>query len=331
MRRALFLLIILALVGCSARRAAIPGQYLYPEKTTPKWWIINTMLEDEAGMDLHFCALINAESAEGKNYAACYVSLYAENGDRYYYGANISSAARIGYKTGQPISIIFPDDDAGKTGWRWQLDNVSMNLETRAGKSGDAGVPLDLQLKFNQAPPLLVFALNGTVPVNSTGIRNAEARLSGLVKARSSAPVFIHVFTGRETLLAHTKAGAVCWTDLELASGKQVSLMYTINDSGPARIEHALLRNGLNERPVSIAPMIRLVQIERRGLISGKNYPLGYLLELQEEKRSFLVKPKNLQQEVLAGKRSFWMGAVECVDPKTGMETGKGNMYIFRQ
>jgi len=204
-------------------------------------------------------------------------------------------------------------------------------METQAGNDTETRVPLDLIVKNNDPHPLPVVSFDGKFPVNTLGLRNADVLLSGLINAHSASPVYIRVFTGRGSLISRAKEESVCWMDIELDSGNQLSLLLGVDDGGEVRVEQALLQNEKEGIPVRIQPKIRVAEKDQLVLSSGKKYPLSYLLELYGDKRSLLIRPMARQQEILAGKRSFWMGAVECIDRESGALTGKGNMYIFRQ
>jgi hypothetical protein len=46
---------------------------------------------------------------------------------------------------------------------------------------------------------------------------------------------------------------------------------------------------------------------------------------------AYHIRAKAQAQEVQAGKRSFWMGAVEVAQDGDDIPMGSGNMYIFHR
>ena len=64
-----------------------------------------------------------------------------------------------------------------------------------------------------------------------------------------------------------------------------------------------------------------------RSPASGKSYSL--FLTINTALGHILIHPRKLDQEIQAGPRSFWMGAVE-VESERGFINSYGNMYIFQ-
>lgn len=68
--------------------------------------------------------------------------------------------------------------------------------------------------------------------------------------------------------------------------------------------------------------------IRVKSQVSRKTYQLG--IQMNFGMRSdYIVRPMIEDQEIRAGKNSFWMGAIEAVDSVSGNQVATGNMYIF--
>ena len=63
---------------------------LFPDSGKGKWWIINTILQDKKGKDVHFNSLLSIDKTGGKKYAACFVSVWSESDNYCYTGTRIA-------------------------------------------------------------------------------------------------------------------------------------------------------------------------------------------------------------------------------------------------
>ena len=325
------LFVVFIIQACVSRRATEDELPLLPSRQTPKWWIVNTIVQDEKGKDVHVCALFNVESPEGENYASCFVSVYAASDNNYNYALRNSGESSISFKPGFPLSISIPDTDSAKSNWRWQLNRSGMKLETILGKNAAAPTYFDQSVKFTGQDPFRVNKLSGATDVYALNIRNAETGLSGAFQAGSVGPLFIRTFTGRDALLGQARQETVCWIDLQLNSGKQLNLMFRIDDKDVFRTDIAILWEEAGNQQKITDLKIDLIKNEKTVLSSGKSYWLNFSVDLPYKKIAFRVKPRVKDQELKLGRNSFWMGAIETTDTKNGTQTGKGNMYIFKQ
>ncbi|MBK7434288.1 MAG: hypothetical protein IPI66_10535 [Chitinophagaceae bacterium] len=328
----LSIFLITLVLGCRTRPVYLGEQALLPDPQEAKWWIINTVVKDDQQKDLHVCFLLNAEKAGEDDYASCFFSLWSEAKNSYEFGLQSSGRAKLKSNQHFPTGFSIPGRDSSENEWRWQLTRSGFKLEAAANAKGNATRSLfDLRSTYDKQEPFLGQSMPGSPYSHALNPISSLIQVSGAKRAEARAPVFIRAFSGREVLLNRSTREKVFWLDLSLRSGKRLSLFFGIDREMKTSQISALLwdeKGRVKECPgLSIHPDRNKIFPSR----SGKIYPLNFSVMIPEENLSLSIRPRMEDQEVMANRASFWMGAIAAYPAGSEQEAGTGNMYIFSQ
>jgi Lipocalin-like domain len=327
------LIFILGLVACRASRVTQNEAALFPETGKGKWWIINTILQDMNGKDVHFNSLVSIDKMGDKNYAACFVSVWNESANTYYSAARTADVSEWKFKTKFPLRISFPGKDSLAMEWSLVLKRNGFNFLTELNNKTNA-LPkgyTELSAGFNKQGPFSFSGISAAPQAWAVAPVIADVKLSGNMQSSGPGKLLVRIFSDKEILLKKSSGAFVHWLDLALSNGKQLSILFSTDATLNTATEAVLL---WNEQGNIMARPQMIFQKESSDKIQpgqAKQYPLFFSIELPEQQLKIILRPRMIQQEITANKNSFWMGAVEAIDKQSGQPAGKGNMYIFKQ
>ena len=334
--RSSFLLVLvcaMSFTACVTERVSQQELVFLPEAEKGKWWIINTILQDSYGKDVHFNSLISIDKTGGKNYAACFVSAWSESGNVYYSATRNALIPDMKFKNKFPVKILFPGKDSLDMGWSLVMKRNGLSFITALNsktKTLSAGYT-ELSARFSRQSPFAVSVINASPQAWAVNPLPADVKTTGNLQSSASGKLLLRVFTDKELLLKKSSVAYVHWLDLTLRSGKQLSILFTTDTVG-VKTNAVLLWD--EQGNIMSKPQVLLQNISNDHVQSGtltRQYPLFFSVVLPTQHLNIQLQPRMTEQEIMANKNSCWMGAVEAIDSQSGMPLGKGNMYIFKQ
>ncbi len=328
-----FVAIIFLLSSCAANRALQTETILFPGEKMDKWWIINSISNDTAGNDLHFSSLVSMDEVSGKKYATCFVSMWSSADSGFYTGIRNTGNPAIKQQYTFPVKIDLPGNDTAAIEWRWLLKRKVLELQTELKKNGSAALPqfTTAAFNFNTRNPFSLSKLSAEPDVWAAAPIASAFNINGVVKAAAPGKLFVRVFTDKNMLLNSSASQFVHWLDLGLRGGKQLSILFTTDNTMHMKPTGILLwdeKGNIMAKP-AVQLYADIADQQPAGL--SRQYPLFFSIALAGENIDVMIKPTITLQEIGANRNSFWMGAVYAVDKKTKEITGKGNMYIFKK
>ncbi|MBK8519518.1 MAG: lipocalin family protein [Ferruginibacter sp.] len=335
MRKIFFVTVfIFSLFGCTTSRVTEKDALIFPEADKGKWWIINTILQDSNGKDVHFNSLVSIDKTGGKNYAACFVSVWSEFDNAYYTATRIAGVPGMKFNKKFPLRIRFPGNDSLAMEWSLVLKRNGLNFLTALNNKTKT-LPKDyteLTVGFNKQMPFAVSSISASPEAWAVNPISAAVKISGNMQSSAVNDLLIRVFSDKELLLKRSSETYVHWLDLTLNAGKQLSVLFSTDATANVKTEAVLLWDEYGN--IMARPQITLQQTSNDNIQAGsltKPYPLLFSVNLPDQHLNITVKPRKVEQEIAANKNSFWMGAVEAIDSLSGQRAGKGNLFIFKQ
>lgn len=325
---------IICLVGCTVSRVSDKEVLFFPEADKGKWWIINTILQDRNGKDIHFNSLVSIDKTGGKNYASCFVSVWSESEKAYYTATRTTNVPEMKYNKKFPLRISFPGNDSLTMEWSLGLKRngliflTALNNKTKTLPKGYT----ELSAGFNKQMPFAVSSISAKPEASAVNPITADVKISGNMQSSAKSKLLVRVFSDKEILLKKTYGTYVYWLDLTLNTGKQLSLLFSTGAGTTIKTEAVLLWDAQGN--IMARPQLSLQKISDDNIQAGtltKPYPLLFSVNLREQHFNITIRPRMIEQEITANKNSFWMGAVEAINSQSGQLSGKGNMYIFKQ
>ena len=318
--------------SCTANKSLPIERALFPVAGEGKWWIVNSVVKDHEGKDIHFCALLGTESVSGKNYAGNIVSLWQERDSSYYSG--VHNASNIRFKNSYTFPVSLSGKDSSVYQWHWQLNRNRLKLfATIKNTSNPVAKPFraDVEARFVKQLPFQVSMINAVPGTWTIKPLTAEISITGGPQSKATGTLNLHIISGRSLLLGRAENSFVTWLDVSIEVGKHLGMLFRTDDNGNTIVETAFFGEenaGVFYRPGVTVKTI--VESRFTSTVSKKKYPLIATIHLPGENLSFTVTPRMQQQEINDKRISFWMGAVELVEEGSGNRLGNGNMYIFK-
>jgi len=319
------------LCSCSVSHTLPAENPLLPHRDEAKWWIINTVSKDKNGKDIHVCALLSMEFTSGEKYGGCFFSTWSEADSVFYSGVQNTGNPDLQLKEQFPVSITAKDSVSGD--WSWTMKRNITTLEGILNKRNSLSIPpssFKASLGYETQKPFVLSHMLSSPDAWIAKPLNAKITLEADSKSISTGKLFISTITGRTVLFERARKDFVTWLDISLNPGEQLSLLFRTDNKGAVKVDAAMLwdKNGNSMLKSGIEVQTKRVQIKTSG---SKPYPLYYSITLPGSNINISERPRMQNQEIENNKSSFWMGAVEVVDPNTGVQQGKGNMYVFKQ
>jgi len=317
MKKALVIFPIVFAFSCISRKALPSEVVLFPKPGENKIWLINTISDD-----FHFCSLINFETASGKEYLTSFTSVWSKKDSASYSGIKTTDKTIVAQITEFPILLDLLKTDSSANEWNWLISGrkTVWNGELNGAAS-------KVKIKYRSQSPFLVSQIlekpqvSAIVPVRST------LRSVGKVKTESPGTFCISVFKNEKDLTTLALGGSLVWMDLILDDGIQFNGLFRVNEKTSVLLGYTIKDSSqyyTSNRRLTIEAK-NYWKSER----SGKLYPLTFTIQLPNNEKTIYIRPTIENQEMNAKKSSFWMGAIECIDPEKKVKNGSGNMYIF--
>jgi len=334
-----YLLVVLigtvSFAACLTRHASRQEAALLPGTESGKWWIINTILQDSYGKDVHFNSLISIDKTGRKNYTACFVSAWSERDSTYYAATRISQDTGIKYRNNFPVRISFPAVDSSGIEWSllFKRNTIQLLSSFSNKKTNKAGGYTELVSVFRKQDPFAVSVISSLPQAWAVNPIIATSKMKGdLYAAGKDEKLCIRVFANKEVLLKKSSGAYVHWLDLSLQSGKQLGVLFTTDANGGITTDAVLLWDEQGEimaKPPLFLQQLYIDSVPAASL--SRPYPLYFSVVIPSEQINLKLQPRMAGQEITANRSSCWMGAVEATDSSSGRRAGKGNMYIFKQ
>lgn len=317
---------VLAFAGCSANRAFPKEAALFPDSETEKWWIINTIFQDELDKDVHLCALISFTPNDGRYFTHFFTSLWTEADSSYYAGSQSSEQPFDQKKHRFPIKLSIPAKDSASFGWSWKLARGSMRLRALLQQETErVEWPLKLTMKMAQDSAFNVLKTSGATTLYHVPPASTALHVSGAWQMAAPAVLQCHVIESGKSLLEKTKHSFISWLDISLSQGMYLSLLYETDLQGNIKVLNQTFWQ--NEQVIDSASAILTGQ--RRG--KNAAYPLRLSIALPEKKMDMLIRPRMETQETSGRKNALWMGPVQATDATADTIVGNGNLYMLKQ
>jgi hypothetical protein len=332
MRYCIIIPFLFALLSSCAVSHILPAEApLLPLASEGKWWIINTVSKDKNGKDIHICALISTDFSAAKKYAGCFISTWSEADSSYSYGVQTIADPKIKNKEQFPVSIKRSAEDSLSGDFSWTLNRNETILQTILTKKDGASISpasLEALAKFETQKPFTLAHMIAFPDIWTARPLNANISLSTDSRSRSKGKLFLSAISGKNVLFEWARREYVTWLDISLNTGEQMSLLLMTDNKGNVKVEAALLWDKSGN--FMLRSGIQVSTISKTSSNTSKPYPLYYSIGLPTDNIYLSEVPRMQNQEIVNNKGSFWMGAVEVFDPKTGKQQGRGNMYIFK-
>ncbi len=312
------LLIILA-SSCATRQALPSEVVLFPKPGENKIWLINTIAED-----YHFCSLISFETASTREYLTSFACLWSKKDSAYYYGIRSTNKATVAQLTEFPVYLDLLKSDSSSNECKLV---VSRRKTVWKGELG--GKASKVKVKYKTRSDFHLFQVSDQPQVWTTAPLNSILSPVGKVKTETTSILCMSVFKTDKDLIALAANGTLVWMDLVLDDGTQFNGLFKVNEKTTSLIGYSIKDPSLQyttDKRLAIE-----AKYHWKSTASGKSYPLTYTIQFPNTNKTIHIRPLLENQEINAKKSSFWMGAIEAIDPEKKVKTGSGNMYIFNK
>ena len=323
---------VLVFAGCSANHALPKEVVLFPDARAEKWWIINSIFQDENDKDVHLGVLISLTPNDGRCFTHFITSLWTETDSVYYIGSQSSEEPFYQKKHKFPIKLAISAKDSASLRWYWKFGRKSMRLQSVVQQETERmGWPLQIMVKMAQDSTFNVLETRGETTLYHLPPALTEMHLSGAWQMTAPAILQCHVIDSGKNLMEKTKHSFISWLDISLSQGMYLSLLYETDLQGNIQVlsqtfwqEMQVVDTGL---PLLIAHKDTIWQGNR----PGTAFPLRLSIALPEKKFDILIRPRIKAPETSRRKNSLWIGPVQATDAVTDTILGNGNLYMLKQ
>jgi hypothetical protein len=309
---------------CSCNIRPLPEEKpLLFAPATEKYWLCNLVTGIEKKDDIqyvHDCMLVTYSPTDQGKYTNFFLSEWSELDSSFHYGMRSSGDAVWSKRGKWPLSTHIPEDSA-HAAWRLYYSSKAIWLE---GAIGDVEQP-PLKVRGRSYSAKHFRVLNFQPNVAATEMRLFEYNTS-TETAQKFARMQLAEFTEAANLIAAENAKAIYWINFGADMAGDATLLLQLDYDGQIKV----LGSDYSYHPhgVRFPAVCKLVPgSDWQSPNSRKTYDLG--IDVDVGWNHFIVRPMIADQEIRAGKNSFWMGAIEVVDSAKGYQAGIGNMYIF--
>lgn len=320
---------IIVLISCKGRHALPQELPMFVNEGEEKLWLMNGFSRNSKGKERHNIALISYDSKT--QFAACYASEWntdslVRSGIRY------SKNMVFANKTEFPLTINFPKTDSGSVDWNWNLGRKAAKLkfEQSSYNRPDLIQPAKVKIHYKNQQPFHLVKTVVEPEVYSIVLQHSKTKQKEEQGLRRQSSFNLSVFNRKDELLKKANGNCLIWLCFWLKNGTQVSCLLSTDNSNVLNLVGAKCWDSFGN--IQENQIIKTAVIKEKywtSLASGKSYPLGINLLLTSENSPLMIIPRNLNQEIVVKKSSFWMGAVEIFGSENKKQIGIGNMYIF--
>jgi hypothetical protein len=319
MKKVAAILLIVFAFSCASRKTFPSEAVLFPTPGEHKIWLINTISDD-----FHFCSLISFETVSGNEYLSTYASVWSKKDSAFYSGIRTTNRATVAQITEFPLLLNLLKADSSDNKWNWLISGRKTVWNGELNRADSK-----VKIKYKTQSPFRITQVIEKPQVSMIAPISAKLRSAGKVKTESQSTFCMTVFKSEKSLTALAQTGSLVWMDLVLDDGLQFNGLFRVNEK-----TSSLLGYNIKDSSHYYASNRRLT-IEAKdhwkSLKSGKSYPLTFIIQLPNNEKTIYIRPLIEDQEINANKSSFWMGAIEVIDPEKKVKNGSGNMYIFNK
>lgn len=314
---------IIVSFGCSNSRPLPEEKPLLYAPTTEKYWLCHLVTGIDNGDDIQFvhdCMLVTYSPTEQGNYTNFFLSEWSEIDSTFHFGMRSSKDAVWSRSGKWPLSVLIPEDSTHPA-WRLHFSPKAIWLNGAFANAEKKPLSMRGRSSAGKHYKVLPFLPNVTATENTLYAYHIPKDT-----AEYFASIQLAEFTEAANLIAAGNAKAIYWIHFETGMD-ELSILLQLDLDGNLK----LLGQQSRYHPHGIrAEAICKVEPEFQwtSQISHKTYQLGIHINLGMW-NDYIVRPMMEDQEIRAGKNSFWMGAIEAVDSLRGTQAAIGNMYIF--
>jgi hypothetical protein len=311
--------------GCSSSKPFPEEESLLPSHKDEVYWLANFVI-DGPGSTKNFARLLAVQTHSlRETFTYLHVSTNWANKSWYIQESQGTEIPALPSKQVWPMVLTIPQDSM-RPEWKlyWNRKEIWLNYSTVIRSEP---VSQGWRIHFPNQKPFKTSTLSSFPEILLLDPIQVQFRMVH----EPEAPAWMHLTCFRHAGKAITAAGVTTtWVDLDLKSGEHLSFLAKISDSSVTLLHNRFWTNGNSE-----GRMLRDldVKIPFEGYwtspYSKKTYPLKIQLHSAEGQIDCEISTFRQEQEVLAGRQSFWMGGIEVTPTKLDYKIGAGNMYIF--
>jgi hypothetical protein len=333
-------LLALGLQGCGGHRATTAEAVLFGHGESEKYWLFNQILTDLDGGTQHYSLLVTQSPTAAGQATAFFVARYDSRDASYHYGMGIDPAGQWSKPDRWPwiARMATQRGDSVTADWRlyWNRKALWLDGYLNGGEGNAFTLRGHYPTKQALAPfqmypvPLQDSVLQGRVMGPSVHVLTGMAGKLG-VGAAPPRDGFLQaaVFDDMGTLLLARDAKAIYWLQMRQADGREDAYLLRLDAA-----DRLTALSHFATDPLHPWYNAGMDESDRWATTdawtsphSHKTYRLG--IQVSTPLYTHWIRPKKQVQEVQAGNKSFWMGAVDISTPATAAPFATGNMYIF--
>ena len=317
MKQILSIVLIALAFGCVSRKALPSELVLFPKPGENKLWLMNTISND-----FHFCSLVSFETAGGKEYLTSFTSVWSKKDSAYYFGIKSTDKAIIEQITEFPLLLDFFKADSTANEWSWLVSRKKIVYNGELTREAS-----QVKMKYKTQLPFKISQVIDDPQVSVIAPMTSTLKSNGKIKTETASTLCMSVFKNEKDLTKLAQNGSLVWMDLVLDDGYLFNGLFKVNEKTTSLLGYCL------KDSAQLSNSTRRLTIEAKNYwkstISNKSYPLTFTIQFPNNERTINIRPLLENQEINAKKNSFWMGAIESVNPEKNTKNGSGNMYIF--
>jgi hypothetical protein len=306
-------LVLATMYACSSRPYPEEKPFLR-EPPTEKYWLCNMVTDGPDSLEEHHCLLLTHSPSELGTFTSFFLSRWNAADSLYQFGTRLSNNAVWSKKGKWPLVASVPGDSVTPD-WRFYWGRKAIWLEGEVN-----GMPLQLRGEHPYGKRFFTRQLHDNPDVFSIQSFTYDYRGDN----EPDAKIDLLAFVDASNLVNSDYARAIYCITLHDFSGDGVIILKMDPQGGLSLMgqDYSWRHGGGYHNPFATIP-----DAIWQSPHSHKSYSLGIQYAMEGEK--YLVRPRIQDQEIRAGRNSFWMGAVEVVRVGNGSHFASGNMYIF--
>lgn len=310
---------------------AHPGESaLLPATKKEKYWLLT--LETQEAHDHHaqveenvVSALIFYSPTPTGAYASFFLSQWTSADSVYRFGMYTRDNAACSGEKRWPIVVNFPSDSS-ENKWRWYFGRKHIWLDGMF--QSPRPQPISLRGMYSPSQPPLDTLQIATYPA-ATALPPLDYKyMSSQGKQTRLGMARIIALENASILINSPGTKAVYWISFGTSRLPDNHLFMESKEDGTVDMlgSHYGHEEHGHFHTTPIQKVALSLDSDWESPHSHKTYGLG--VDLQTEPSTLRLRPVIADQEIRAGRNSFWMGAIQALG-EDGQALGVGNMYIF--
>lgn len=320
--------VVVLLAACTAHRATTTEQAILPEAGKEKFWLFHTVGKTLDSVIHHYALLLTQRPTASGKATSFFVAHWDDGNKAFEYGCINAPNAAWSKAARWPMNALLRADST-EADWQFYFNRHALQLKGLF--QAPASRAFSLRGQFARTDSLQVLAAD-TFPQIEVLQHGHGTLVAG--HAHMDGDLMGAVFVDAGALLSDPMIKAVYWLQIMgLDATWNRSLLFFMDADGHLRWVKAAAQQGTGALRSQLPWQDNgqfFPQMPWRSSHSGKTYALALAYRAPYE--AFLIRPRAEDQEIRAGKKSFWMGAVEMVDDaRSQTPLALGNMYIFQK